>query len=146
MKLRCLHGYFIFEETKVGQVADYVAYSGLQIVPRGTYFTFDFISQALEFSLKSQPYLNLSALVNFEGEPWEVFAANGFVYDFNKAVLVPIESVTQVVSIKQSLNKFVSNGLILPGSLTDGGKRVKDYAAHFSNESLRWVYSEVTYV
>lgn len=146
MKTRCLHGYFIFEETKSGQLSDFMSYSGLKLTPRGPYFTFDFLAFAPRYSIQGKPYLNLTATKTFEGEPWEVFAANGFAFDFTTDLLKPILTVTQLVSIKTVGHRFISNGLILPGSVTDDGKRVKDYAAHYSKETLRWLYSEVTYV
>ena len=146
MKARCLHGFFIFEEVKSGQVSDFVSYSGLSIVPRGPYFTFEALQMAPSYSIEGKPYLGIPATKTFEGEPWEVMEANGLVFDFLTNTLRPLLSVTQLVSIKTVGHRFVSNGLILPGSLTDEGKRVKDYAAHYSKESLRWLYSEVTFV
>lgn len=146
MKARCLHGYFIFEETKPGQVSDWASYSGLSLVPRGPYFTFEALAEAPRYSIQGAPLLNLTATKTFEGEPWEVLEANGFVFDFSTNLLKPLLSVTQLVQIKTAGHKFISRGLILPGSLTDGGERVKDYAAHYSKETLRWLYSEVSYV
>lgn len=146
MKARCLHGYFLFEETKPGQISDFASRFGLSIVPRGTYFTFEALAEAPRYSIQGAPLLNLTATKTYEGEPWEVFEANGFVFDFDSNLLKPLLSVTQLVQIKTVGNKFISSGLILPGSLTDEGQRVKDYAAHYSKETLRWLYSEVSYV
>lgn len=146
MKARCLHGFFIFEEVKVGEVSDFVSYSGLSIVPRGTYFTFEGLQSAPRYSIQGKPYLGATTTKTFEGEPWEVMQANGLVFDFLTNTVKPLLSVTQLVSIKTAGHRFISNGLILPGSVTEDGKRVKDYAAHYSKESLRWLYSEVTYV
>lgn len=146
MKVRCLHGFFLFEEIKAGEVSDWASYSGLSLVPHGTYFTFEALSLAPRYSIQGAPLLNLTSTKTFEGEPWEVFEANGFVFDFSTGLLKPLISVTQLVQIKLVGKKFISNGLILPGSVTDDGKRVKDYAAHYSQETLRWLYSEVTYV
>lgn len=146
MKARCIHGFFIFEEIKAGEVSDYVSYSGLSIVPRGPIFTFEALALAPSYSIKGKPYLGAPTTKTFEGEPWEVMEANGLTFDFLTNTLKPLLSVTQLVSIKQAGHRFVSNGLILPGSVTDDGKRVKDYAAHYSKETLRWLYSEVAYV
>lgn len=146
MKVRCLHGYFLFEETKPGQISDFASRFGLSIVPRGTYFTFEALAEAPRYSIQGAPLLNLTATKTYEGEPWGVFEANGFVFDFDSNLLKPLLSVTQLVQIKTVGNKFISSGLILPGSLTDEGQRVKDYAAHYSKETLRWLYSEVSYV
>lgn len=146
MKVRCLHGFFIFEEIKAGEVSDFISYTGLKVSPAGPFFTFDFIAEAPRYSIKGAPYLGFVATATFEGEPWEVFKANGIVYDFTLGVIKPISSIATVVPLKMAGRRFVSNGLILPGSLTEEGKRVKDYAAHYSKETLRWLYSEVSLV
>lgn len=147
MKISCRHGYFIFEETKVGQISDFISWSGLTIVPlpNGTY-TFKALENAPRYSLEGKALLDFIALKTFEGEPWEVFEANGVVYDFGKGVVAPILSVTTVTTIRTAGNRFVSPGLILPGSLTAEGLRVKDYAAFFSRDRLTFLYTDVTYV
>lgn len=150
MKLRCLHGYFIFEETRPAQVSDFMRYTGLTLVPCGTYFTFEHLKNMPTFSIKGKALqigkTPLPATKTFSGEPWEVLEANGFVYNFQMGILQSIQSISQVVSIDDGGNRYVSSGMILPGSLTAEGKRVKDYAAHFSRSTLRFLYSEVTYV
>lgn len=150
MKIRCLHGFFIFEETRPAQVSDFMRYTGLEIVPNGPYFTFADLEDAPNFSIKGKPIeigsLPLPALETFSGEPWEVFEANGYVYNFQLGLLQPIQSVTQIVDITDGGNRFVSPGIILPGSLTVEGKRVKDYAAHYSRDTSRFLYTEVSYV
>lgn len=146
MKVRCLHGFFIFEEIKAGEVSDFIGYSGLKVSPSGPFFTFDLLKDAPRYSIAGAPYLGVPAVETFEGEPWEVFEANGFIYDFTLGLLKPIESITTIAPLKNVGRRFISNGLILPGSLTDEGNRVKDYAAHYSQDTLRWLYSEVSFV
>lgn len=146
MKARCLHGFYIFEETKVGQFSDFMSYFGLNLVPKDDYFTFEFLAQAPKYSIKGKPFLGFTAIKTFQGHPWEVFEANGVIYDFDQGTLKPINSVTQKTTVRLAGNRFVSTGLILPGSITDDGQRVKDYAAHFSQDRLKWLYSEVSYV
>lgn len=147
MRVKCLHGFFIFEETRVGQVSDFMSLTGLSIVPWRDQFTFEPLAEAPAYSLLGKEIFGVPATATFEGEPWEVFEANGLVYDFVEGLVVPIQSVTQVTAIKLAGNRFISPGLILPGSLTDEG-RVKDYAAWFSRDRspLSWLYSEVGYV
>jgi hypothetical protein len=73
--------------------------------------------------------------------------ANGLVYDFNLGEVVPILSVMQRVDIVTGKNYFLSSGLILPGSVTDDGSRVTDYAAWLSLDEMKtrtFRYSEVT--
>lgn len=146
MKLRCMHGFFIFEEVKVGEVSAFASYTGLLLAPKGPYFTFEALANAPDYSIKGKALLGFTATKTFAGNPWEVFEANGVIYDFTSGTLKPIGSITQKTKINLAGNRFTSPGLILPGSVTDDGKRVKDYAAHFSKERLTWLYSEVSYV
>lgn len=150
MKLRCLHGYFLFEETNPAQISDFMRVSKAEIVPKGPGFTFADLEFAPEYSIIGKPIeIGLSPLpakVDFAGEPWEVLEANGMIYNFSTGLLMPILSVTQVVSISDGANRYIAQGMILPGSLTAEGKRVKDYAAHFSRQTGRFLYTEVTYV
>lgn len=146
MKVDCLHGFFIFRETKVGQISDFMSLTGFSLVKWRDAYTFEAIQEAPDFSILSKPVLGVPAKATFEGEPWEVFEENGIVYDFGKGIVSPIETIIQTVKINLAGNKFISNGLILPGSLTVDGKRVKDYSAWFSRDTLRWLYSRVEYV
>lgn len=145
MRVRCLHGYFIFQEMRPEQIADFTQRTGLTLASVDDYYTFDFIKEAPEFSLLGKPIFGVPAIKTFEGKPWEVFEQNKLVYDFTKGLVVPILSIVRPVTISQSGNKFVSSGLIQPGSLTAGGNRVTDYSAWFSRDKLSWNYSEVTY-
>ena len=146
MRVRCLHGYFIFNEMRQGQISDFMNLTGLSLVSKDNYYTFEGLEDAPEYSLVGKTLLNLPAIALFEGKPWEVFEANEMVFDFTTGLLVPITSIARIVEIKQAGNMFVSNGLIQPGSLTADGKRVKDYAAWFSRDRLTWHYSEIAYV
>lgn len=146
MKVKCLHGFFIFEETRVGQVSDFMSSTGLVIASRGPDYTFGPLVQAPTFSLKGTALMDATALKTFEGEPWEVFEANQVVYDFQRGLVVPIASISQKTRVSLAGNRYTSPGLILPGSVTEDGKRVRDYAAWFSRDRLTWLYSEVGYV
>lgn len=146
MRVKCLHGYFIFEETALGQVSDFISYSGLPIEPKDNYYTFQKLLNFPQYSIKGKDLLGFTALKTFEGKPWEILEANELVYDFTLDQIRLISSVTQNVLIRKSGNRFVSNGLILPGSLTAEGERVRDYAAWFSRDRLSFLYSEVGYV
>lgn len=146
MKVDCLHGFFIFRETRVGQVSDFMSLTGLSLVKWRDAYTFEGIEEAPDFSIKGKPILGVPATATFTGEPWEVFEENGIVYDFGKGLVLPITGIAQLVKINLAGNRFTSSGLILPGSLTVDGKRVKDYSAWFSRDTLRWLYSAVDYV
>ena len=146
MKVRCIHGYFIFEATKTSQISDFISYTGLELVSVGNHYTFEALAETPEFSLPLLPFLGVPATKSIEGKPWEVFEENKLVFDFQKGLVVPILSVTQVVNLEQVGNNFYAPGLILPGSLTKRGARIKSYETWFSRDSLSWLYSEVEYV
>lgn len=146
MKIKCLHGFFIFEETRIGQASEFMGYTGLSLVPWRDRYTFEFLEETPNYSIQGKSYLGFTALKTFAGEPWEVFAANGLVYDFSNDLVRPIETITTITQVRLAGDRFTSPGFILPGSITDDGKRVKDYAAFFSRETLRFQYTEVTYV
>lgn len=146
LKLKCIHGFFIFEETNVGQISDFMSLYQIPLVPYDDSFTFEALEDAPDYSIKGLDLLGLPAVKTFEGKPWEVFEANGFVYDFTRGLMTPITSITTIVNIELAGNRYISPGLILPGSLTDAGKRVTDYSAWYLPSRGRWLYSEVTIV
>lgn len=129
-----------------GQVSDFMRLTGLSLVRFRDSYTFEAIAEAPDYSIAGKQILGNVALETFEGEPWEVFEANGLIYNFNTGLVVPIQSIVQQVSIRLAGNRYVSDGFILPGSLTAEGDRVTDYLAWFSRDTLRWTYSEVDYV
>lgn len=146
MRIVCRHGYFTFQELRVGQISDFMSRYGLDLVSKGNEFTFADLESAPKYSLKNKQLMGNVALFNFEGEPWQVFEKNKLVYDFDSGLVVPISSITEVITIDEVGNKFISPGLIKPGSTTDGGQRVRDYSAWFSRDTLTFLYSEVAYV
>lgn len=146
MRLRCIHGYFIFQETRVGQISDFMSWSGFSLVSKGTYYTFKTLAEAPDYSLALKSVLGWPATKAFEGEPWEVFEENGLVYDFTKDLIVPILSILQITPLKEAGNRYIAPGLILPGSITSDRKRIKGFDAWFSRDRLTWLYSEVEFV
>lgn len=146
MKVKCLHGYFIFEETRVGQVSDFMSMTGLSLVPKNKAYTFEFLADAPDYSLNGKSFLGIEAIKTFAGNPWEVFEQNQVIYNFNTGLMAKIDSINQLVKIYPGSSYYVSEGMILPGSRTAEGLRVKDYSAWYSRDTQRWVYSEVSFV
>lgn len=146
MKLKCSHGFFIFSETKVGQISDFMTLTGLEIEPLDDFYTFKTLVDAPKYSIQGGALLSAPAVVTCEGNQWDVFKENGLVYDFSRDLVVPILSITQKTTVKLSGNIFISPGLILPGSIDQDGNRIKDYSAFYSRDRGSWLYSEVTYV
>ena len=146
MKIRCLNGYFMFDEERVGEVSDFISLYGRQLVSKDNYFTFFELADAPDYSLAGAPYLNAVATVTFQGRPWEVMGENELVFNFDIGELVPMASITKIVPIEIAGNYIISPGLIMPGSFTKEGSRVVDYVAWFSKGTAKFKYSEVSYV
>lgn len=145
MKIKCTHGYFEFEESRAGEVSDFVSIFGLELVRKGGVFTFADLEDAPDYSIEGGQVLGATAIKTFEGTPAEVFEQNELVYNYDQGLVVPIAEITQIVTIEQAGKLYVSDGLIMPGSLTRSGDRVKGYAGWFNRERMRFLYSEVSY-
>lgn len=143
MKIECINGFFIFRELRVGQVSDFMRYSGLELVKWRDCYTFKGLENVPEYTIKGTPFLNLIASKTYQGEPWELFDQNQATFNFLTGLAVPFLSVIQNVKLSTAGNKYVSNGLILPGSLLPSGKKIKSYAGYFSRDTLNFNYSEV---
>ena len=144
MRIRCLHGFFMIDEVAAGQVGRFVSIYGLKLVAWNGVFTFPLLAGVPEYSIKGASLLGATATKTFAGTPGELFKVNGLAYNFNVGRIVPIASISRKANVSQSGNIFVSNGLVIPGSLMDDGTRVKNFTAWFSVDSMTFRYSEVT--
>jgi len=145
MRINCQHGFLTFDEIGPGEISNFISQFGLTIVRTDEYYTVDFLKTAPSHSILGKSYLNLPAIASYAGKPWEVMRANGFVYDYITDQLVPISSVTRRFGTFLTNNYYVSTGLILPGSITDDGQHVTDYAAWFSPDTMQFKYTEIKY-
>lgn len=146
MQIKCLHGYFIFREDNAGELSRFCSlFQGLELVPVDDYFTFADLEDAPSHSIEGGEYLGVTAIKTFEGKPWDVFRENKLVYNFSSGEIVPIDTILKRIELFQAPNYFLSSGLILPGSVTDDGSRVTDYAAWYLFDTNKFKYSSVTY-
>jgi hypothetical protein len=145
MRIECRHGYFVFEELEAGELSQFSSIYGLDFIYSGDHYTFTDLAGAPNYSLPGGSFLGAPTIVAFEGHPWEVMRANGLIYNFILGAIVPLLSVVQTIRIQLSGNIYISNGMILPGSVTDDGSRVTDYAAFYDGIGGRFQYSEVEY-
>lgn len=143
MKINCIHGYYIFEETESEQVSDFSDRFGFDISRSEDHFTFFELVDAPDFSIEGGTYLGCPVTKTFEGRPWEVMRANEIVYDFILKKVVPIQSIVRSVKIQVSGGFYYSNGIILAGSVREDGSRVTDYAAFYEPTRAGFEYSEV---
>lgn len=145
MRVNCISGYFIFDETKAGQISAFASRYGFEIVRNKNHFTFSSLADAPRFAVAGGTWLDAPITVTCEGEPWDIMRLNGLVYNFILDQVVPIPTVTQLLFLSSAANYYFSSGLILPASIRDDGKRVTDYAGWFLHDSARFKYSEVSY-
>ncbi len=143
MQIKCLHGYFIFTEDSEGEVSKLSSLFNLDLALKNNYYTFDTLESAPEYSIIGGTYLGAPVIKTFEGKPWEVMRENNLVYDFLNDVVVSIDLIVKHTELDQSDYFYLSPGLILPGSITDDGSRITDYAAWFSFDEQSFKYSEV---
>lgn len=147
MKIKCLSGFFIFEETALGEMGRFASIFELDLAPwRGNLFTFEALKDAPLYAIEGNTYLGEIVSTTYEGEPWEIFDKNNLVYNFTINKVVNKSTITQPVDIKTGLYSYSTNGLILPSSIMDDGRRVKDYSAWYSFGYNQFKYSEVTLV
>jgi hypothetical protein len=145
VRVDCLHGYFIFNEDKVGELSRFLSIYDFEIERKDDYFTFSSLIDAPKYSIEGANYLGAPCIKTFEGHPWEIMRANKLVYDFAKDLVVPIATITTRPSIFQAANYFFSSGLIMPGSVKDDGTRVTEYASRYLFDSVKFKYSDVIY-
>lgn len=145
MRIECIHGYFRFFETSVGQISRFMSMFGLEIERNDDHFTFSALVDAPTYSIAGGTFLGIPTIKTFEGRPWDVMRANRLIYDFNKGIVRPIDSVLQTLTLEQSGNYYLTSGMILPGSIIEDGSRVTDYAAFYSSDRASFKYSELTY-
>ncbi len=146
MKIKCIHGFFKIWPDSSSEVSRFINNYGLILTTRDWYFTFPPLASAKNYSLVGKTYVTFPATETFEGEPGEVMRKNKIVYDFSKGVTIPIASVLSKLQLENCGEYFLSSGLIIPGALTDDGKRVTDYTAHWDSSVNIFRYSEVAFV
>lgn len=117
----------------------------LELVRKNDFYTFPALLDAPTYGIKGGEFLGAAVTKTFEGEPQDVMRENDLVYNFLTETVVPASSITQRIDVAQAQNYFLSSGLILPGSLTDGGFRVRDYAAWYDFGSETFKYAEINF-
>lgn len=146
VKITCLHGFFLFEEDKAGELSRFQSVFDVRLAAYGEYYTFDFLKNAPTYSIKGAAYLGKVALVTNAGKPWDILKANGFVYNPTVDNLVDFVDNTKVIKLVSAKDYYVANGFIFPGSLTEEGLRVMDYSAWYSFDRQTFRYTGVTLV
>lgn len=144
MRIDCLHGYFKFYETAPGQVSKFMSLYDLELERSGDHFTFADLVDAPTHSITGGTFLGIPTLETLEGEPWEIMRANDLVYNFVLGLVMPILTVIGIADLDQAGNSYISNGLLLPGSLV-GTDRVRDFSGFWLQDRANFKYSEVSF-
>ncbi len=145
MEIKCLHGYFIFTEHEAGECSKLASLFDLDLALEGDNFTFDSLTGAPGYSILGGTYLGAPAIKTFEGKPWEIMKENKLVYDFINDIVVPEVTIIQRAKLDLIDYFYLSDGLILPGSILNDGTRVTTYSAWYSFDESSFKYSEVNF-
>lgn len=116
----------------------------IELAPYEEKYTFLELENPPDHSIIGAPYLGATALKTFSGKPWEIFEANDFIFDFGTGKVSPKTSVSTVVNLDKSGSYYLSNGLILPGSIYKGEK-IMSYSCFYNFDKRRFRYSEVSF-
>lgn len=146
MRILCRHGHFAFYPKNENEIYRFENLFDEEIVRVDDFYTFDFLSEAPDYSLIGKNYLGLPAVAGFEGNPWDVMEANGFVYNVALGLVVPKTTILTVVSIDISESFYTTeNPFIQPGSLNVDGSRILSYDANYSVDTSQLRIFEVQY-
>lgn len=147
MRLICRHGHFAFYPRDEEDISKFASYYDLEVVRVQDFYTFADLVDAKDYSLAGLAYLNLTATKTYEGNPWDIFRENNFVYDLVEEELALKTSVKTIVDLPATDNYFISPvPLIQPGSFDKAGNRILSYDAEFIQDTFQLKVREFSYV
>ena len=121
MKFNCEHGFYTFYPESMDDQAYFEFNTGFELVRLGKGLTFDILAQLPDYSIKGQPYGNLTATVNYAGHPADVLRANGFVFDVEKQQLATLDSITSSLKLYEQ-----QNGAYIATTFPQAGSKVQN--------------------
>lgn len=120
MMIDCQHGFYMFYPEGIEDQAYFEAQTGFALVQYENGLTFAPLAKLPDFSIKGQPYGNLTAKVNYAGHPADVMRANGFVFDLEELILKDIQSIKAILPLHdQPMGGFISETLPQAGGKYD---------------------------
>lgn len=145
MRILCRHGHIAFYQSYAGEIARFMEFFGVELIREGEFYTFLKLAGAPKYSIAGMPYLGLPAKVTFEGEPWEILKANGYVYQIATGLIVPKESILYTFTPEQTGYYYLWDGpLIQPGAWAEGNQ-VLSWDAMYDDEMVLTKVSELSY-
>jgi hypothetical protein len=146
MKVLCRHGHFALYPRRASDVARYCQFFSVELVRVSGFYTFPGLAAAESFSLAGRKYLGLAATATFDGHPWDVMRANGFVYSIRSKKLVALSSVSLSIELPRSTHYYVAPPLVEPGSRDRSKKRILSYDGEYTQgEFTRLYVREIEY-
>ncbi len=123
MKINCDHGYYKFYTSSTADLFRFRAAFGVELCPKQDYFTFEELSSLEPFSLKNQPFGNLTAKASICADYGDLFKANGFVFDLGSKKLAFSEDIkTELKSYRSWSGSLNLRGLPQAGGIIKGKK------------------------
>jgi hypothetical protein len=137
MKVICKSGFYLFNFYSQEEKAIFEGFCGLKIVDHKSFFTFEYLADLPNYCLKGQNYGNLTAKLNFEGEPYLILEKNNFIYDYDLNYLVKPNEV-------KTKNKLIADncflGLLKSGTQI-GNETIKNWlGTYIINEDISEVW------
>lgn len=145
MKITCIHGYFIFREQSVGEIAKFNSLYDQDLTAFDDYYTFSLLVDSPIYTISGTSWLGVLANASFCGKPWELMRENSFVYNVQSSQIVAISTVTNRASITRTYADYLARGLIQPGSFDANYQRITGYNGILDFSTLNFYYSELFY-
>lgn len=145
MIVTCLHGYFIFTEDLMGEVAFFNSFYSQNLVAKNNYYTFSKLALAPIYSVAPLPYLDVPTTKTYCGEPWEVMRENGIVYNFTLGIAQPKSAITATTPITRTKYGYRTNGIIQPGSFSPDLKKITGFQGRIDFDTQSFDYTEIFY-
>lgn len=147
MKIVCRHGHFALYPSGVREVQRFMRIFDLAIYAEEDYYTFEALQDLPRWSQLGLPYGDLVAIQTYEGRrAWEVMRENQFVFSLGLETLAPLATVTQSVTLGQTLDCTVApSPLVQPGAFVTPGVRLTGYTGELDLQYQRlYIYSQET--
>lgn len=135
MIVKSVNGFIKFFPQEPEDLVKFARTFKIDLVREDDYFTFENLVGLPRYSIAGLPYAELLANKTYEGRhPSDVMLQNTFVYSLLLKRLVPMATVPNSVSIKESLWYGVTPAAFLqPGSRVNGStKRILSYSGWLS--------------
>lgn len=126
MRVLVRHGHFAFYPTKREDALHFQRLFKLALVREGDFYTFEGLQGLPRWSQVGRLFGTLPATATYEGRgPWDVMAANDWVYSLGTGLLIPTATVSETVEITQSRDFAIAGKpLIQPGAVLTGDANV----------------------